>query len=70
MVEEDKRKKRKETKRKETKGVDRAGRNKKKYKGLVSENEMRLGAKMRLSSAKGSPQPDAPQPSQREYLQR
>lgn len=38
-VEEDKRKKRKEIN-----GVDWAGRNRKKYKGHVSENEMRLGA--------------------------
>nr|POE84027.1 hypothetical protein CFP56_54816 [Quercus suber] len=63
VVGEDKRKKRKETN-----GVDGAGRNRKKYKGLVSENEMRLVAEMRLSSNKASPQPDAPQPSQREYL--
>ena len=63
VVKEDKRKKWNETN-----GVDWAGRNMKKYKGLVSENEMRLGAEMRLSLAKGSPQPNAPQPSHREYL--
>ena len=30
-------------------GVDWAGKNRKKYEGLVSENEMRLGVEMRLS---------------------